>query len=117
MNFSLTTRTVRGVLIVEPVGRLTLGVAATAFGDAVAAGLEGERKNVLVNLEGVTFIDSAGIGKLLSGLKTAVEVGGAFRVLKVSLRVEGLMKLTGVHPHFLFFRDEDAAVASFEAES
>ncbi len=113
MDFSLTTRTVSDVLIIEAVGRLTLGVAATSFGDAVSAGFAGERKCVLVNLEGVTYIDSSGIGELLSGLKKAVAAGGGFKVLRVSPRVEGLMRLTGVYPHFSFFRDEAAALASF----
>lgn len=103
------------MLIIEPVGRLTLGVPVTSFGDAVSAGFAGERKSVLVNLEGVTYIDSSGIGELLSGLKRAAASGGGFKVLKVSPRVEGLMRLTGVYAHFSFFRDEAAALASFDA--
>ena len=113
--WSLTTRRINDVTIVHLTGRFTLGGSVSEFEAAVTGALAQGVRSFLVNLGEVTYIDSAGIGKLTFAMKSAIAAGGSLKLVNVNQRVAGLLKLTGVYPVFEIFRDESVAVASFSA--
>lgn len=113
--WSLTTRRVNDVTILDVAGRLTLGGAAAEFSAAISNALAKGENKLLVNLADVTYVDSCGIGKLTLGLKDVTAAGGSMKLLNVNARVAGLMKLTRVYPLFSTHRDESAALISFNS--
>jgi anti-sigma B factor antagonist len=67
----------------------------------------------LLNLADVTYIDSSGIGELVSGFTTVTNQGGAFKLLNLTKRVEDLLQITKLYTVFEVFDDEAAAIRSF----
>jgi len=73
---------------------------------------EGKR-NILINFEKVTFIDSLGVGDLLSSYVSTNNLGGKIKLLKVAPRIHLILKVTLMDRLFEFFEDEDTAIKSF----
>ena len=96
------------VIIVDLTGRLTLGDPVTNFrGMLSRISVEGPRKIVL-NLAGLDYIDSAGLGELIAANKSA-----SIRLMNVSKRVEDLMRLSNCYSLFAIHPDEQSAIADF----
>jgi anti-sigma B factor antagonist len=71
------------------------------------------QRNILLNLGGVTYVDSAGIGELVYSSTTVTNQGGMLKLLNVTKRVKDLMRLTGITHLFEMYEDEGKAVHSF----
>ncbi len=114
MNESLTTRQLGDISVLEVAGRITLGDSSKALHDKIRDLMSGDQKKVLLNLSEVTYIDSAGIGELVSGLTSATSAGGKLKLLRPSKRVSDLLRLTKIYNVFEVHEEEDAAARSFE---
>jgi anti-sigma B factor antagonist len=102
------------VVIADLTGKLTTGL-----GDEILRGtldeLLGEGwKKILLNLSGVSFMDSAGVGELVAGLRTAQRIGARVKLLNVSPRVQSTLYIARLLPIFELFGDEVEALASFK---
>ncbi|MGY6496996.1 MAG: STAS domain-containing protein [Microcella sp.] len=84
-----------GVVVLKPEGRLNM-VAAPAVREAVASIVEGGRTKIAVDLRAVEFIDSSGLGALISGLKTARQAGGDLRIAGANDQVRLVLSLTNL---------------------
>lgn len=84
-----------GVVVVRCAGRLNM-VAAPGLKACLDLTLEGGGRNVVLDLEGVPFIDSSGLGVLIGGLKKARQVGGDLRIVAVSEQVSTVLGLTNL---------------------
>ena len=113
MSTNFLTRQVSGVTIIVISGRITLGEPSNDMKEAIAAALKGGSTRILINLAEVSYMDSAGIGELLGGLRAAQSHGASIRLLNVSRRVQDLLKLTNVIALFECFDDEASAIAGF----
>lgn len=113
MSVKLTTRQVGDVTVVDAVGRITLGDGASLFRDTIRDLANSGQKKLLLNLEEVTYIDSSGIGELVSGFTTVTNQGGQVKLLKLTKRVQDLLQITKLYTVFEVFDDEAAAVTSF----
>ncbi|GAA3751742.1 STAS domain-containing protein [Terriglobus aquaticus] len=106
-------RQVNGVTVLDLSGRITLGDGTgqlrSAMQDALAAG----SKKILLNLQDVTYIDSAGLGELVSGYTTVKNAGGELKLLNLSKKVKDLLVITKLLTVFDIKDDETAAIASF----
>jgi anti-sigma B factor antagonist len=113
MALEMRQREVEGVVVLDLNGRLVMGPDASDLRQAVS-GLNSHGKNkVILNLQGVDYIDSAGLGTLVichSGLEKS---GGAMKLLHLSKRSAELLILTKLSTVFEMFDDEQAAVNSF----
>jgi anti-sigma B factor antagonist len=107
------TREVGDVTIVDISGRLTIGPALIHLAETVNASLNAGKRKILLNLAGVNYIDSSGIGELNATLKTVAGGGGALKLLQASKRVQDLMRMVGVHPLFSFEQQEAEALSHF----
>ncbi|MBN1142491.1 MAG: STAS domain-containing protein [Deltaproteobacteria bacterium] len=74
---------------------------------------EGGKNNMVINLKGVRFIDSSGLGALVSGFKNATARNGSLKLCGLQPQVKSMFELTRLHRVFEIFPDTEAAVASF----
>ena len=113
MSVKLTTRQVGDVTVVDVVGRITLGEGSSALRDTLRDMVTKNQKKILLNLGEVSYIDSSGIGELVSGFTTVTNSGGQFKLLVLNKRVKDLLQITKLYTVFDVHTDEAAAVRSF----
>ena len=113
MSVKLTTRQVGDVTVIDAAGRITLGEGASAFRDMIRdLAAKGDRK-LLLNLSEVSYIDSSGIGELVSGFTTVTNHGGSLKLVGLSKRVKDLLQITKLYTVFEVFDDEADSIRSF----
>lgn len=103
------------VMILDLKGRLTAGLGDQILRDAIDELLAENRKRILLNLSEVAFLDSAGVGELVAGLKTARRFGAELKLLNVGQRVYSTLDMARLLPTFETYDDEGEAVRSFSA--
>jgi anti-sigma B factor antagonist len=109
----LTSRQVGDVTVIDAAGRITLGEGSSTFRDAIKDLVTKGEKKVLLNLGEVSYIDSSGIGELVSGFTTLSNAGGRLKLLNLTKRVQDLLQITKLYTVFEVFDDEAAGLASF----
>jgi anti-sigma B factor antagonist len=113
VNLKVSTRQVDGVSIVDCSGRITLGEGSVVLRDTVKDLLSKGQKKIVLNLGDVNYIDSSGIGELVSAYTTAKNQGGELKLLKLTKKVHDLLQITKLYTVFEVKDDEAAAVKSF----
>ena len=115
MSMKFTTRQVDGVTILDLSGRITLGDGSVTLRDAVRDVLTKGSKNILLNLENVDYIDSSGLGELVSAFTTVKNQGGELKLLHLTTKVHDLLQITKLYTVFDIKDDEASAIGSFSA--
>lgn len=110
----ITIRERQGVRILDIVGRLTLGGGAKALYTTVRDELDNGHRWILLNLEQVSFLDSTGLGVLVSCLTSAASRRGTLKIQCPSPKVEDILQITQTDRLFEIFHDEDQAIVSFQ---
>jgi anti-sigma B factor antagonist len=108
-----STRQVNGVTIVDLSGRITLGEGSVILRDTVRDLLGKGNKKILLNLGDVSYIDSSGIGELVSAYTTVRNQGGDLRLLNLTKKVHDLLQITKLYTVFDVKDDETSAVRAF----
>jgi anti-sigma B factor antagonist len=108
-----STRQVDGVTIVDLSGRITLGEGSVILRDTVRDLLGKGQKKILLNLGDVSYIDSSGIGELVSAYTTVRNQGGDLRLLNLTKKVHDLLQITKLYTVFDVKDDETTAVKAF----
>jgi anti-sigma B factor antagonist len=107
-------RQVNGVTILVLTGEMLLDDGDLAFRRRIHDLIERDRVKILVDLAGVTYIDSSGVGMMAAKLKTVREKGGDMRLLRLNSRGHRLFSVAKLHTAFEIFQDEAMALRSFE---
>lgn len=102
-----------GVTVLKPKGKITIGVGDVALRDAVREALEANARKILVNLSGVTAMDSSGIGELVSAYTTVTNRGGKLKLTNLPPKVNDILQITQLVSVFETFENEGEAIASF----
>jgi anti-sigma B factor antagonist len=105
---------VDGVAVLDLSGRITLGEGSVQIRDAIRELLGKGRKSILLDLGEVNYIDSSGLGELVSAYTSARNQGAALKLLKLTKKVHDLLQLTKLYTVFDIYDDEAAAIASFK---
>ena len=113
MSVKLTTRQVGDVTVIDANGRITLGEGSSTFRDTIKDLTARGNKKLLLNLGDVSYIDSSGIGEMVSGFTSVTNQGGELKLLNLNKRVKDLLQITKLYTVFEVFEDEAAAVRSF----
>jgi anti-sigma B factor antagonist len=114
MTMKTSTRQVSGITVVDLSGRITLGEGSVVLRDTIRDLIaKGERK-ILLNLGDVTYIDSSGIGELVSAFTTVRNQGGELKLLNLTKKVHDLLQITKLYTVFDVKDDEAAAIGSFK---
>jgi anti-anti-sigma factor len=103
------------VVVLDLKGKLTAGLGDQILRETVDELLAEDWKKILVNLSEVTFLDSAGVGELVAGLRTAARFGASLRILNTSERVHSTLFISKLLPIFEIYGDEREALAGFGA--
>ncbi len=113
MSVKLTTRDVGDVKVIDASGRITLGEGSSTFRDLIRDMAAAGNKKILLNLGDVAYIDSSGIGELVSGFTTMANHGGSLKLLNLTKRVKDLLQITKLYTVFEVHDDEAHAIRSF----
>jgi anti-sigma B factor antagonist len=113
VSVKLNTRQVGDVSVVDVAGRITLGEGSSALRDALRDLINKNQKKILLNLGEVNYIDSSGIGELVSGFTTVTNSGGSLKLLNLNKRVKDLLQITKLYTVFDVHEDEAGAIRSF----
>ena len=116
MQLRMSTRQVDGVLVVDCSGRVMFGEESASLRDMVKK-LLAQSPKVVLNLHEVNYIDSGGLGTLVSLYTTARNAGGAVKLARLSQRVGDLLQITKLLTIFEVFDDEEVAAQSFKKDA
>jgi len=111
-NFSIRIRHAGVVSLVDVSGRLT-SFEMGALRDAISRLLKQGHKDIVLNLSGLQYLDSSGIGELARVYVSVVKQSGQMKVVGLSSKVEEILKITHLYQVFPEFPDEEAALKSF----
>ena len=116
MNFSAIIRQVGQVSVVEVTGKLT-SFESGALRTSIAKLLKEGRKQILLNLSGLVYLDSSGIEDLVQTYMSVIKSGGEMNVVGLTDKVEEILKITQLYQVFQEFKDERSALQSFSGDS
>jgi anti-sigma B factor antagonist len=102
-----------GVVVVDLRGKLTAGLGDQILRETIDELLAENRRKILLNLSEVSFLDSAGVGELVAGLRTAKRFGAELKLLNVGERVHSTLYMARLLPIFEMYGDEAEAVRHF----
>src|SRR6202048_1819776 len=109
----IVTRLIDGVEVVKVSGRIELGEGSAAIREVVRDLLARGRKKIVLDLADVDYIDSAGLGALVSAFTSVRNEGGALKLVYLTKKVQALLQMTKLYTVFEIFDDETAAIKSF----
>lgn len=110
-------RTAPSVTILSLEGNVTLGESSASLRDAIRTVLLSGAQNVLIDLGGVHYIDSAGLGELIGAYATGTSRGVCIKLLNLQKKVRGLMQITHLLTVFEVFDNEEEALRSFQGHA
>jgi anti-sigma B factor antagonist len=108
-----TTRTVENVEIIKLEGKITIGSGDTQLREVITTALNSGKSNILLDLGGVTTIDSSGIGELVGSYTTATNRGGKLKLLHLPAKLNELLHVTQLITVFEVYDNEPDAIKSF----
>ena len=113
MSMKSSNRQVDGITIVDMSGRITLGEGSVVLRDSIRDLIGKGQKKILLNLGDVTYIDSSGIGELVSAFTAVRREGGELKLLKLTKKVHDLLQITKLYTVFDIKDDEATAIQAF----
>ena len=114
MALTIASREVDGVIVLDLNGRITLGEGSVQLRDAIRGLISKGEKNILLNMGDVNYIDSSGLGELVSAFTTAKNQQADVKLLSLTKKVHDLLQLTKLYTVFDIKDDEASAIASFK---
>jgi anti-sigma B factor antagonist len=114
VTMKASSRQINGVTVVDMSGRITLGEGSVILRDTIRDLLGKGQKKILLNLGDVTYIDSSGIGELVSAFTSVRNQGGELKLLNLTKKVHDLLQITKLYTVFDIKDDEAVAVGSFK---
>ncbi len=114
MALAIASREVDGVNVLDLSGRITLGEGSVVLRDAIRDLIGKGQKSILLDLGDVNYIDSSGLGELVSAYTTSKKQGAALKLLKLTKKVHDLLQLTKLYTVFDIYDDEASAIASYK---
>jgi anti-sigma B factor antagonist len=112
-ELNIRERQAGDVTILDMDGKITIGEGSVALRSAVRRLIEENKKKILLNLANVGYVDSSGIGELVSSFTTVQREGGQLKLLKLTQKIRDLLGITKLLTVFDSFDDESEALNSF----
>jgi anti-sigma B factor antagonist len=115
MSLKINVRESGNVVILDLNGRITIGEEAASLRDTIKEHLDSGQKNILLNLAGVSYLDSTGLGQFVGSFATVTSRGGQLKLLNLQKKLQELLQITKLITVFETYTNESAAVRSFGA--
>lgn len=112
-QLTLKERQAGDVTILDLSGKITIGEGSVQLREAVRKLLDEGKKKILLNLGDVSYVDSSGIGELVSSYTTTNNQGGQLKLLNLTKKIQDLLMITKLLTVFQTYDNEQDAVASF----
>ena len=113
MALTAKARQIGDVAVVDLNGKITLGENSGILRDELKTLMSHGVKNIILNMAGVSYVDSAGLGELVGAYTTAANQGGSVKLLHMQTKMKDLMQITKLHTIFSSYEDEQEALKSF----
>ncbi len=110
----IKTRNVDGIILLDIDGEIDL-YNAPEIKDTIKKEMDAGHKKIIINLENVSYIDSSGIGALISSLSNLKKIGGGLKIIHVYESVRKVFELTKLTSFFEIYDSEDEAIAAYQA--
>jgi anti-sigma B factor antagonist len=117
MSLIVKTRKIENVVIMDLSGKLTIGEPVMQLRDGLRALVADGANSFIVNLADVSYVDSSGLGELVSSYTTVRNKGGDVKLLKLTAKIKDLLQMTKLLTVFDVYDDEAKAVASLKGKS
>jgi len=117
MSLIVKTRKVDNIVVMDLSGKLTIGEPVMQLRDALRAQVAGGDSKFIVNLGEVSYVDSSGLGELVSSYTTVRNKGGDVKLLKLTAKIKDLLQMTKLLTVFDVYDDEAKAVASLKGSA
>ncbi len=108
-------RTIQDVVVLDLTGKLTIGEGDELLKERISNLIQQGHRNLLLNLEGVPYVDSAGLGEIVRTYTTVSRQGGKLKLVNLTKRITDLLAITKLLTVFETYESEDEAVRSFSA--
>ncbi len=108
-----TSRTVDGVEVINLQGKITIGAGDSQLREVITSALNSGKNNILLDMSGVTTIDSSGIGELVGSYTTVTNRGGKLKLLHLPAKLNELLHVTQLITVFEVYENEPEALKSF----
>jgi anti-sigma B factor antagonist len=113
-ELEVTERQAGDVTILDMSGAVRMGQGSIALRDSIRRLVDNDRKKILLNLAGVNYVDSSGIGELIANYTTLSKVGGQLKLLNLTDRIQNLLVITKLLTVFDVYEAEADALNSFK---
>lgn len=113
-ELNTTERQAGDVTILDLSGKITIGEGSVSLRGAIRRLLEENKKKILLNLAGVSYVDSSGIGELVSSFTSVNKEGGQLKLLKLTQKIQDLLAITKLLTVFDVYDDEESALNSYK---
>jgi len=113
-ELEVTERQAGDVTILDLSGAVRMGQGSIALRESIRRLVDGDKKKILLNLAGVNYVDSSGIGELIANYTTLSKVGGQLKLLNLTDRIQNLLVITKLLTVFDVYEDEAEALNSFK---
>ncbi len=113
MSLQASSREIGGVIVIDLDGRITLGDGSALLRDLIHEHLDKGHKKLVLNLAAISYLDSTGLGEMVSGYRLVKSQGGELKLLNLNKKVSDLLQVTKLYTVFDIHNDETEAVASF----
>jgi anti-sigma B factor antagonist len=114
LSFKAISREVGDVTVIDMDGRITLGEGSALLRDLIRENLARGQRKIVLNLAGINYIDSSGLGELVSGYRYIKSEGGEVKLLNLNKKVTDLLQITKLYTVFDIHHQESEALASFK---
>jgi anti-sigma B factor antagonist len=115
MSFKASSREVGGVTVIDLDGRITLGEGSMLLRDLIRENLNGGHKKIVMNMARIDYMDSTGLGELVSAYRLVKQQDGELKLMNINKKVSDLLQITRLYAVFDIHNDEGQAVASFHS--
>ncbi len=113
-ELNISERLAGDVTILDLSGKITIGEGSVALRTAIRRMLEEGKKKILLNLAGVGYVDSSGIGELVSSYTAINKDGGQLKLLNLTQKIQDLLTITKLLTVFDVYESESEALNSFK---
>ena len=113
MALKIASKEVKGVTVLDLSGQIVLGEGSVQLREAVRGLIGKGKKHILLNMGDVDYIDSSGLGELVSAFTTAKNQQAEVKLLNLTRKVQGLLQLTKLYTVFDIYDDEAHAITAF----